>query len=216
MTAQAGNLFKIAIATNAATTGPIAALGSLVGGTGYTNGTHSAVALTGGTGSGATANIVVSGGVVTSVTLVSPGTGYTPNDSLSSSSIGAGSSFTITVSTIFKTFAAARSNDWTISNTQVDVTNQSSSGWTTLLQGAGTQKMSVTVQGVVQEGLDEQALATAATGNAIVALNFTNGFGDTFTGNFAVSSYKRSGTYNGEEQFSASFDSSGVVTYTAG
>jgi TP901-1 family phage major tail protein len=132
----------------------------------------------------------------------------------------AGNLFKIAINTgsgsTYTNFASARSNDWTISNTQVDVTNQSSAGWTTLLQGAGTQKMAISVQGVVQEGAEEAFLVTSTFGNAIVPLKFTNGFGDTFIGSFAISSYKRSGTYNGEEQFTASFDSSGQVTYTAG
>lgn len=52
-------------------------------GSGYTNGTYYNVALTGSaTGTGATANIVVAGGVVTSVTMFNHGSGYLPNDIL--------------------------------------------------------------------------------------------------------------------------------------
>ena len=43
-------------------TGPVATLGTIVPGAGYTNGTYNDVALTGGTGTGAKANIVVAGG----------------------------------------------------------------------------------------------------------------------------------------------------------
>lgn len=77
-------------------------LGTLTGGTGYTDGTYTGVPLTGGTGTGATATIVVSGGIVTSVTLENGGTGYTASDSLSASTsvIGAGTSFSIVAATI--------------------------------------------------------------------------------------------------------------------
>jgi len=52
-------------------------------GSGYTNGTYYNVALTGSvTGTGATANIIVSGNVVTSVTMVNKGSGYAVGDSL--------------------------------------------------------------------------------------------------------------------------------------
>jgi hypothetical protein len=52
-------------------------------GSGYTNGTYYNVSLTGSvTGTGATANIVVAGGVVTSVTMVNKGSGYAVGDSL--------------------------------------------------------------------------------------------------------------------------------------
>lgn len=79
----------------------ISASNVITGGSGGTNGTYNAVALTGGTGSGATANITVSGNTVTAVTMVQGGTGYTAGDviSASSASIGnvTGFSFTATV-----------------------------------------------------------------------------------------------------------------------
>jgi hypothetical protein len=78
----------------------IQALGTITGGTGHGNGTWAAVPLTGGTGTGATANITVAGGVVTGVTLVNHGSGYTIGDTLSSSSIGGGTGFSVPVSTI--------------------------------------------------------------------------------------------------------------------
>jgi hypothetical protein len=54
------------------------------GGTGYDPGTYTGVDLTGGTGTGATANIVVGvGGDVTSVTLVNGGSGYNVGEVLS-------------------------------------------------------------------------------------------------------------------------------------
>jgi hypothetical protein len=69
---------------------PIGSLGTLVGGTGYTNGSYTGVALTGGSGVNATANVTVAGGVVTVATLNAAGIGYSPNDVLGFSGIGAG------------------------------------------------------------------------------------------------------------------------------
>jgi hypothetical protein len=63
----------------------------------YTNGTYPAVSLTGGTGSGATANVTVSGGLITRVEIVDPGTGYTNSDVLTPTGIGAGSGGNYTV-----------------------------------------------------------------------------------------------------------------------
>jgi hypothetical protein len=65
-------------------------------GSGYTNGTYLLRALTGGTGTGATADIIVAGGVVTSVTIANRGTGYTVGDTLSAS-LPAGAGFVLTV-----------------------------------------------------------------------------------------------------------------------
>jgi hypothetical protein len=73
-------------------------------GSGYTNGTYLNRALTGGSGTGATATIVVSGGVVTSVTITGYGVDYEVNDVLSAS-LPAGSSFSMTLTTV-KTFVS--------------------------------------------------------------------------------------------------------------
>ena len=87
----------------AGTLGPVLAFGAITAGSGYTNGTYSGVALTGGTGYGATADITVAGGLVTAVTLVSGGWGYTAGNSLtlaSSIALGAGTLFSVLVGTV--------------------------------------------------------------------------------------------------------------------
>jgi len=79
-----------------------AAIGSLTlgnSGAGYTNGTYYNVSLTGGTGNSATATIIVSGGIVTSVVLVSRGCLFAVNDVLTAT-FGNGTGFTAIVSTI--------------------------------------------------------------------------------------------------------------------
>ena len=86
-----------------------------VAGTLYTNGTYTAVSLTGGTGSGAKATIVVSGGGVSSVTLTTAGTGYTVGDVLSATAAsigGTGSGFSINVATVITSFTANDNNLW--------------------------------------------------------------------------------------------------------
>ena len=74
--------------------------GNLTGGTGYTNGYYPSVALTGGTGQGATANITIAGGVVTSCVFDLRGGGFTAGDILTAPVPdigGTGSGFSITV-----------------------------------------------------------------------------------------------------------------------
>lgn len=74
--------------------------GTIVGGSGYTNGQYNSVALTGGTGSGATAHITVSGGAVTAVQPAALGTGFVLGDVLSAAAAnigGTGSGFTLTL-----------------------------------------------------------------------------------------------------------------------
>ena len=83
--------------------GTITTISGIVAGTSYSAGTYLGVNLTGGQGTGATADIVVSGGGVTSVTIRNPGSLYVVGDVLSapSSAIGnTGTGFTVTVATV--------------------------------------------------------------------------------------------------------------------
>lgn len=73
------------------------------GGSGYTNGTYFNVPITGGSGNSATADIIISGGAVTSVTIGNKGCFYAINNQLSiaSSSVGGtGSGFVLTVTNV--------------------------------------------------------------------------------------------------------------------
>lgn len=90
--------------------GPIGTLGAITGGSAYTNGTYTGVALTGGScATGATiascalATIVVSGNAVTAVTLTYQGRDYVPADTLSAAAAnigGTGTGFSVPVSTV--------------------------------------------------------------------------------------------------------------------
>lgn len=86
--------------------GAIATIGTITGGSLYTNGTYSNVPLTGGSGSGATANITISGQTVTSVTIKNSGNFYVAGDVLSCSNTyvgGSGSGLVIPVSSVNNT-----------------------------------------------------------------------------------------------------------------
>jgi hypothetical protein len=84
--------------------GQITTVGTLLGGSLYTNGVYQNVALTGGSGANATADIVISGQVVTSCTIKFGGNFYVAGDILSCSSLGStGSGFSVTVSAVSNT-----------------------------------------------------------------------------------------------------------------
>jgi len=98
--------------------GPIKTLSWVTPGTGYTPGTYTGVALTGGSGASATANIVVEPdpdplvvGRVKSVILVNPGTGYEQNDSLSAV-IPGGTGFSVLVYSIVPDPATGGAPRW--------------------------------------------------------------------------------------------------------
>ena len=76
------------------------ASGTITAGSGYVNNLYSNVPMTGGSGSGATANITVSGNVVTNVRFNNQGNFYVAGDVLSASTLylgGVGSGFQFTV-----------------------------------------------------------------------------------------------------------------------
>ena len=90
-------------ATRTAVDGTITALGTFVAGSLYTEGDYEGVALTGGSGSGATANITTAGGEVTDCTLVDGGQGYDDTDQLSAAANtigGTGSGFLVEVDSV--------------------------------------------------------------------------------------------------------------------
>ena len=95
-------------------TAPLVSVAITNGGLGYVNGTYTAVPLTGGTGAGAQATIVVSTGIVQSVTITTAGTGYAVNDELSASaaSLGGTGSGLVLTATANTWFAASDANLW--------------------------------------------------------------------------------------------------------
>ena len=87
-------------------TGGVVAVTVANAGSAYTNGTYTAVPLTGGTGSSAQATIVIADNSISNVTITAAGTGYTVGDILSASSAsiggtGTGFSLLLTGNTIF-------------------------------------------------------------------------------------------------------------------
>lgn len=81
----------------------ITAFSTLVAGSLYTNGTYTNIPLTGGTGTGARATIVVSSNQVTSVTITTAGNGYVVGNVLSANAAnigGTGSGFAFTVTQV--------------------------------------------------------------------------------------------------------------------
>jgi hypothetical protein len=88
----------------AVTTGPVGTFGVITGGSLYVNGFYENVPITGGSGTGLTASIAVSGGAVTAIAIDTPGNGYSASDTgLSADSAnlgGAGSGFSVPIATL--------------------------------------------------------------------------------------------------------------------
>ena len=113
------------------------------------------------------------------------------------------------------TLVGVRTKGYTITNDHVDVTTDDDDGWRALLADPGLRSMEVTVGGISSDQVLVAAmLAASITGETLsVGLPTTTG---TLAGLFFISSFEQTGEHDGAVEFSASFMSSGVVTYTAG
>jgi len=114
----------------------------------------------------------------------------------------------------FTNIGSARSTSMSLNNETVDVTAKDSSGWRELLAGAGVTSMSISLSGVFKDSAGEEAVRLAAFNSSIDNWELSSGNGDTFLGAFQITSYERTGEYNGEETFSVSLESAGVVVAT--
>ena len=94
-------MFEYDVNSYTEATGPILSVGDLQAGAGYIPGTHLNVPTVGGSGTGATLDLVIGvGGVVASAVLNSAGSGYTVGDGLTVTTLGAGYGFNVAVLTI--------------------------------------------------------------------------------------------------------------------
>ncbi len=112
------------------------------------------------------------------------------------------------------TLAGAQTNGLTINNEMVDITNKDSAGIRTLLEGAGTQSLTLTINGVFEDGASMTTFRLNSLNNTIDAYSLFYDNGDTLEGNFQIVSFENTGDFNTELQFSATLENSGVFTYT--
>jgi hypothetical protein len=169
----------------------VATFGAIVGGSGYTNGTYSGVSLTRSSGStfgdSPTANITVSGGAVTVVTLVTGGNGFQSTDTVltaAAASIGGtGSGFTVAVATLT---GAVSSNNTLLGHQAASTQTEGSSN---IAIGQGVQLDSLTGSDQINIGTryfhDRIRLLERATdpdkpaeGNVVLWMSNGAGLGD--------------------------------------
>ena len=113
------------------------------------------------------------------------------------------------------TLVGVRTKGYTVTNDYVDVTTDDDLGWRTLLATPGLRSVEATVGGVSSDQvLLAEVMKANITGEPLtVELPTTTG---TLAGNFLCSSFEQSGEHDGAVEFTATFMSTGSVTYTAG
>lgn len=136
---------------NAAATvdaGTVTSIEVTAGGTGYTSGTVT-VTLTGGGGTGATAEATVTGGAVTAITVTTPGTGYTSAPTVTITDSGAGTGATATG---FVTAANSNLSSGTVNS--LTIGDNGTSGCTTATVGfTGGGGAGATAEATIAGGL---------------------------------------------------------------
>jgi len=91
-------MFEYTVHSFTQASGPISSIYGLQGGQNYLTGTHLGVPAVGGSGTGATLNLTIGvGGVVLTAVVANPGTGYTPGDGLTVTTLGPGYGFAVLV-----------------------------------------------------------------------------------------------------------------------
>lgn len=114
----------------------------------------------------------------------------------------------------FTEVGGAREVTITINNEQVDTTNADDNGVRKLLEGAGTNSVSVKFQNVYIEDAAAAAIRTDASTNAHrkYQVVIPGTAAKTYEGEFMVASFEEAGTYNGPVTTSLTLESAGAVT----
>lgn len=111
--------------------------------------------------------------------------------------------------------ASVRAKTVTINGEPIDSTTDDDDGYRKLLADAATRSIDISVEGLT----DDDTLRAAVMGSGSLLLTDINveyPDGATLTGDFFLTSLEENGQHTDAMGFSASFQSSGQWTYTAG
>ncbi len=114
------------------------------------------------------------------------------------------------------TLAGVVTRGLTITNDFVDVTTDDDSGWRTLLADPGVRSVEVTLGGVTTDEVLLKAIMAASVTSEVLKADLPSSLATpgNLSGSYLVSSYETSGETDGKVDFSATFMSTGAVTYT--
>ena len=112
------------------------------------------------------------------------------------------------------TVGTARNNGFTINHTQVDTTTKKEGGWGSTLAGGGVTEMTISLEGIFENETYDKTLRAAGIAGTSDEYTIITGNGDTFVGNFVITSYQVGGAYNEAETFNISLKNDGEVVYT--
>lgn len=106
-----------------------------------------------------------------------------------------------------------RSKSLSMSSEAIDITNQESGEWKTMLDGSGVRAVALSASGVYTSEENFRLVRTAFLNNALICFMLQDTKNDELIEScFKVSSLEISGDYDAEGEYSISADSSGPVT----
>lgn len=114
------------------------------------------------------------------------------------------------------TIATAKTNSMTINHTVVDTTTKKENGWGSILSGGGVHEMTISLEGIYHNESYDRTLRGYGMDGTSQEYTIINGHGDTWVGNFVITSYGIGGEMGGSETFTASLRNDGEVVYTQG
>lgn len=115
------------------------------------------------------------------------------------------------------TLVGVRTRGVSMSNEMVDVTTDDDAGWRKLLATPGVKSMEVTVSGISSDEVLMAEFFNASTTGETIRIDLPSSLATpgNMSGTFHLSSFEINGEHDGAVEFSATFASSGAVTYTA-
>lgn len=114
--------------------------------------------------------------------------------------------------TEYETIASLLSKEMTLNKEPIDITSDDDSGWRTLLEDLdGTRSMDISCEGV----LKANAVGLLAEGMTDVELRFDVPGIRRYSGVFKITAYTVAAESNDKATFTASFQSSGPVSFAA-
>lgn len=111
--------------------------------------------------------------------------------------------------------AGARNKSISTAMAAIDITSDDDLGYRTFLDEAGEASIDISLDGVFKDDTFRLQINDSGLIQELTDITLTYPNGDEISGNFFLSSYEETGTYNDAISFTLSLQSSGQWTFTA-
>jgi predicted secreted protein len=115
---------------------------------------------------------------------------------------------------VYATIAAAKTNDMTVGNAAIDVSNKDGQGWRTLI-GGGMLSIDLSCDGIFTDGSTlADVLALSLSPSPIANYELVDTLGNKFQGPFHLGGITMKGDNFKEQTYSFKLQSSDLITFT--